>query len=185
MAAWTGRLSRATSSSRWADHGFRCRQDRPRPQCGQPVGFAVHEPGDAAPQLVPGLPDTGQFFRDIRNYPLGGIGGGGGAEVGHVVEDRPVRLVADRAHHGRRGVGDGPDEFLIAERQQVLQRAAAPGDNDHVDVGAGVELAQGCDDLGYGRVALDRHFPDFEFDGGPAERGVAHARLSWHRSRAR
>ena len=35
---------------------------------------------------------------------------------------------------GVRHFGDGADQRLVGERQQVLDRAAAAGDDDHVDV---------------------------------------------------
>ena len=46
-----------------------------------------------------------------------------------------VGLVADRADDRRAAGGDGADERLVRERQQVLERAAAAGDDDDVDLG--------------------------------------------------
>ena len=43
---------------------------------------------------------------------------------------------------GVRGRVHGPDQRLVGERQQVLDRAAAAGDHDHVDVGVAVEAVE-------------------------------------------
>ena len=123
-------------------HDFGGGQHRAGTQRRQPVCFPLHQPGGRTAEMVPRLPDPGELFRNVRNDPFGGVGGRRGAEVGDVVEDGPVRLVPDRAHHGRGRVGNGPDEFLVAERQQVLQGASAAGDDDHVHVRAGVQFPQ-------------------------------------------
>ena len=103
-------------------------------QGGHPVGFAFHQPRHAAPELVAGLPNPGEFFRDVGNDPLGGVRGRGGPKVGDVVEDGPVRLMADRADHRCGRAGHCPDQVLVAEGEQVLQSAAAAGDDDDVNV---------------------------------------------------
>ena len=51
-----------------------------------------------------------------------------------------VDVVADRRDDGGAGGGDRADQGLVAERQEVLDRAAAAGDDDDVDVGPRVEL---------------------------------------------
>ena len=89
----------------------------------------------------------GQLLGDVGHDQLGGVGGRRGADVGHQVEQRAVGLVADRGHHRRPGLGDRADQPLVGERQQVLDRAAAPGDHDHVDVGVVVEPLQRRDHL--------------------------------------
>ena len=92
--------------------------------------------------------------------------------IGHVVEQGRVLLVPDRAHHRRPARRDRPDQRLVGEREQVLQRAAAPGDHDHVHVGVLVEAPQRVDDL-RGRVrSLHRRLLDPEPHGRPAPPGV-------------
>ena len=66
------------------------------------------------------------------------------------------------------------DRGLVAERQQLFNRAAAAGDDDDVDLGSGIEIAQRLADLGDGRGALHRHLANVESDGGPAPFGVFH-----------
>ena len=59
------------------------------------------------------------------------------------------------------------EQALVGEREQVLERAAAPGDHDHLDLGVGVKLAQRLDDLA-GRVgALHGGLLDPEADRRP------------------
>ena len=74
------------------------------------------------------LGDQLQFLGQIGHDPLGRVGRRRRGEVGDVVEQRDVGLVPDRAdHRGARGV-HGPHQRLVAERQQVLDAAAAAGD---------------------------------------------------------
>ena len=79
--------------------------------------------------------DAGLLIADVGHDALGGVGRGRGAPVGDEVQQRGVGLVADRADHRRAHRRDRADQGLVGERQQVLDRAAAPGhDDDHVDV---------------------------------------------------
>ena len=62
--------------------------------------------------------------------------------------------MADRAdHRGARG-GDRADERFVAERQQVLDTAAAARDDDHLDGRIGVQAAQRLSYLDRGGRAL-------------------------------
>ena len=87
-------------------------------------------------------PDPGEFLRDVRDDPLGRIRGCGRPQVRHVVEQGPVGLMADGADNRRGRSGTARIKFLAAEGQQVLQRPAAAGNDDDVDVGAGVEFRE-------------------------------------------
>src|SRR5690606_22336004 len=74
--------------------------------------------------------------------------------------------VADGGDDGDGGGGDGAGQTLVVEAPQVLDRAAAAGDDDHVRAGyraaglQGVEAADGVGHLAAGGVALDHHRPD-------------------------
>ena len=81
-------------------------------------------------------------------------------------------LVADRADDRRAAGGDRADQRLVGERQQVLERAAAAGDDDDVDLGVGVEPLQRGGDLGHGVRALHRHLLDAEPHRRPAPAAV-------------
>ena len=109
-----------------------------------------------------------ELLGDVGHDPLGCVGGRRGPHVGDEVEQRGVRLVADRAHDRRPARGHGAHQRLVGERQQVLQRAAAAGDHDHVDLGVGVEPLQRRGDLGHRRRPLHRDLLDPEPDRRPA-----------------
>ena len=78
-----------------------------------------------------------------------------GANVGGEVAERRVLLVADRGDDRHRAARDRPNETLVAERQQVLEAAAATGDHDHVEPGHLAQAAQRVDDRRRGARALD------------------------------
>src|SRR5699024_1677691 len=84
---------------------------------------------------------------DVRNDALGGIGGGGGANVRGEVDQRGVDLVADRRDDRGPRARDQAGELLVREGQQVLERAAAAGDDDDVDLVEIVQLSQRRGDL--------------------------------------
>ena len=73
--------------------------------------------------------------------------------AGDEVEERGVRLVADRRHDRRTRCVDRTDQALVGEGQQVLDAAAAAGDDDDVDLGVGLE---GLGDLAVDAVLAER-----------------------------
>ena len=75
MAECERTLSRSTSSWRWADHDVGGEQHGAGAQGRQPVALAFDEPGDAATELIPCLPDPDELLCDVGNYPLRGVGG--------------------------------------------------------------------------------------------------------------
>ena len=68
---------------------------------------------------------------------FGGVGRGGRPKVGDEVAQRVVGFMADGADHGGGARRDLAAQRLVGERQQVLDAAAAAGDDDHVDRGVG------------------------------------------------
>ena len=58
--------------------------------------------GDARADPCARLLHAREFFRDIRDHALRGIRRRGCAQVGDIVEQRPVGLVPDRADDRRR-----------------------------------------------------------------------------------
>src|SRR4051794_24481256 len=56
-----------------------------------------------------------------------------GTRVGREVAERRVLLVADGRHDRHGAGGDRPHQPLVAEGKEILEAAAAPGDDDHVD----------------------------------------------------
>jgi hypothetical protein len=85
------------------------------------------------------------LLADLRDDPVGGVRGRGRPHVGDVVDEGRVRLVADRGDHRRAARGDGAHQPLVGERQEVLDRAAAPRDHDDLDLGIGVQPPESLD----------------------------------------
>ena len=79
----------------------------------------------------------------------------------------------DGADHGGLAGGHGPDERLVGERQQVLDRPATAGNDDDLYRRVRVEALQAVDDLGDGVPALDRNLLHPEPHRGPAPGGIA------------
>ncbi len=86
---------------------------------------------------------------------LGRVGRRGGG-VADEVADGLVRRMADRAHDRLRAGGDGAAEPLVVERGEVLQRAAAARDQDHVHARLAHQTGERGDDLARRGLALDR-----------------------------
>ena len=66
----------------------------------------------------------------------------------------------------------GADQRLVGERQQVLDRAAAAGDDDDVDLGVALQPGERLHHLGGGALALHGGVGDLEGDVRPAAPGV-------------
>ncbi len=68
----------------------------------------------------------------VRHDELRGRGWRRGADVRGEVGERDVDLVADAADHGHAVGDDRPDDALVVERPQVLEAAAAAGEDRHL-----------------------------------------------------
>ena len=143
---------------------------------------AAAELGEVAPGLRAGPPqrlqralakagDAHQQLAAHRHGAFGGGGGRGGAQVGDMVDQRPVGLVADGGDHRDRAVGDGAHHRLLVEAPEVFQRAAAARHDQQVgprDFSARrqrVEAADGGGDLVGRGFALHPHRPDQHMTG--------------------
>ena len=98
--------------------------------------------------------DVLELLASIRDDQARSVGGRRRAAVGDQVAQRNVALVPHGGDDDGRAGRDRTAEPLVRERQEILQRAAAARDHDHVDIGAGVERRQGAQDLGYRALAL-------------------------------
>ena len=107
---------------------------------------------------------------------LRGVRGGRAADGGDVVEQRAVGVVADRGDHRHPEQRDRAAEGLVAEAEQVGQRAAAAGDDRDLDPAHGGEIPEGADDRGR-RVAVLHGGEAPDEPSGPAATGSA-ARMS-------
>ena len=115
-----------------------------------------------------------QLLGHVGDQLLGGVGGRRGPHVGHQVEQRRVGLVTDRGDDRLPGAGDRPHQGLVAEGQQVLDRAASTRHDDHVDLGVAVEAGEGIDHVVRRARALHRGVRRREGDARPAPAGVLH-----------
>ena len=70
-----------------------------------------------------------------------------GADVGGEIAQRRVLLVADRGHDRHAARCHRADDAFVAERQEVLEAAAAAGEHDHLDVVVVTQRLQRVDDL--------------------------------------
>src|SRR5215210_1887442 len=78
----------------------------------------------------------------------------GGANVRDQVAQRRVLLVPDGRDDRDCAVGNRPHEALVAEREQVLEAAAAARDHDHFDARRGAQATDGVDDRRRGAGSL-------------------------------
>src|SRR5580700_10670755 len=73
-----------------------------------------------------------QPLTGIGNYQLCGAGRGWRAQVSHEIRDREVDLVADAGHDWNRAAEYRARHALVVEGPQILERAAAARDNQHI-----------------------------------------------------
>ena len=85
-------------------------------------------------------------------------------QVSREVGERRVRLVPDADDDRHRRVDDRADHALVVEAPQVLERAAAAGKDQHVEVWVVVEALERADDGRRGLVALDAARAEHELD---------------------
>ncbi len=155
------------------EHRLGAAQGGPRAELLELRDVVAEAMGEAGRQPRAQLRDEGPLLGDVRHDALRRVGRGGGPEVGDVVEQRTVVLVADRADDGSGCRGHRPQHLLVAEAEQGLRVAAAAGDDDDIDLGVGVEDLERRDRLGHAPVALHRRVDRAEPHLRPAELGVA------------
>ena len=83
----------------------------------------------AAASRSRGATQRAGHLEPVRHDDLRGGGRRRGADVGREVGERHVDLVPDAAHDRQRVRDDRPDDPLVVERPQVLERAAAAGED--------------------------------------------------------
>ena len=136
-SCWCRRVRwRATCSARGA------RQPRQRPRALEDRTAAM-----AVQAARPRASSRGARLAAVQRHGgLGGVGRRGAAHRGDVVEQRAVGVVADRGDDRHAQQRDRAAQRLVAEAQEVGQRAAAAGDDHDLDLGEGGQLLQGAGD---------------------------------------
>jgi len=132
-------------------------EDPAAPEPGQAIfeqrQALLHRRLKARPELEH-APDQGVFLPDDQ---LGGGRRRGGAQVGDEVGDRIVGLVAHGRDDRRPGGRDRARHGFLVEGPEILQRAAAPRHNDHVEPGDPVQHLKGLHDLAGRFFSLHSH----------------------------
>ena len=121
-----------------------------------PSVAAIRRDDEAAVRGVEPCPEVVRIRHDERC----GCGRRRCARVRREVHERGVLLVSDRGHHGDGAGGDGSHHRLVAEREQVLEAAAATGENHDVDVVARRQRSKTGDDRGRRAAALHTRLAD-------------------------
>ena len=93
----------------------------------------------------------------VRHCQLGCRRGRRSAQVGDKIADGKVCFMTDRRDDRRAARGDRACEGFVVERPQILHRAAASADDQHVALSLRVELPQGVDQLCRRSLALHQN----------------------------
>ena len=88
--------------------------------------------------------------------------------IGNEIGDGKVYLVADAADYGDSRTIDSPGDGFLVERPQVLQGAAAPGEDQHVTFPALIGFIDSLCDLLRRTFTLYRHRVDDDSGAGVA-----------------
>ena len=116
--------------ARARDDGLASRQragDRPE-IAAQPLGEAQ----DRAPRPAVEVRERGDELGANGRREFGRRGRRRRAQIRRVVDQRPVGLVADRGDQRDRAARGGAHHALVVEAHEVLERAAAARDDQHV-----------------------------------------------------
>src|SRR2546422_72788 len=103
------------------------------PQCSHVIASDLERLADLPDQGVARAVDPRHELGHVRGDELRGCARRGRADIRDEVDDRHVRLMADRAHDGHPGGRDGPCQAFVVEAPQVLERSATARDDDDVD----------------------------------------------------
>ena len=109
--------------------------ERPRQFAGggaQPVAARCELPAHDVAVARALILDIGDELGAHRHGGLGRRGGRGRAEVGGVIDERGVGLVADAGDDRDAARGDRAHDDLLVEAPQILDRAAAARDDQQV-----------------------------------------------------
>ena len=89
----------------------------------------VQQPGDRGRGPIPRPAERPEPLRPVRHHELRRRGRGRRPDVRREVGERHVDLVADPGHDRQPVLDDRPDDPFVVERPEVLERAAAAGED--------------------------------------------------------
>ncbi len=134
------------------------------------VQVAVHEPQQAVAAQIESAPQ----FDGVGRQQFGCPARSGRAEIGGEIGDGEIDLMAHGADHWADRGANGPGQGFVVEGLEVLDRAAAPAENNGVGGRqVGVDGRQRLDYFSGGLVALHRNGIDGEVERGQAAPGDA------------
>ena len=123
---------------------------------------------------VPVPDDPLEEFGPVSHHQFGGRRRRGSPHVGDEVGNRKIDLVPHGRDDGNARRRDRPDDDLLVERPEVLERsAAAPYDQD-VEAAHLVKLLDGAGDLAGRALTLHRDWIEHDGDAGIALMGDLH-----------
>ncbi len=128
----------------------RARQAKRQPI--EPLRFGLERRARAPRQRELEVAQDALLRRAGGRHELGGGGRRRGAQVGGEIDEGHVGLVADAAHDLDRRRPHGTHDALVVEGPEILERAAAAADDEHVDL---APLSREPDRGAQGRRRLD------------------------------
>ena len=138
----------------------RGRAAKPRALGGEPLAMPLDRAVRAASSPARARSSEARSSREVGNDEPCGRRRGRGADVRGEVAERRVLLVSDGADDGHRATRHCADDALVAERQQILEAAAAAREDDDVDLRLGADRGERLGD-GHRRArALDERLGD-------------------------
>src|SRR6476646_4497094 len=120
----------------------------------QALPILIERAPHAARERSPGAVEPAEQLSQFRHDELSRSRRGRGADVRREVAERRVLLVPYSGDHGDGALGDRPDDTFVAEGEEILEAAAAAGEDDDVHVRVLAESSDRGDDLAGGARAL-------------------------------
>src|SRR3990170_2847340 len=138
---------------------------QPVPEPGEPcriaLELAAHGESEPPARALEPRAQVAQVGHDESS----GRGRRGGPDVGGQIAERRVLLVPDGGDNGHGGCRDGPDDRLVAEREEILEAPASARENYDVHLGVRGQCPKGSDDRSGGSLALNASFADDDLRG--------------------
>ncbi len=132
------------------------------------LSVAAERPSDGAVHELAKPAEPVLQVDQVGHDETGGRGGSRGTNVGGEIAERRVLLVADGRDDGYGACCERPDDGLVAERQEIVEAPAAPGDDDDVDSRMGCDPPDRRGDAPAGASALDARLGDDDVSRGEA-----------------
>ena len=134
------------------------------------IGGCAYALPDAAARLI----NKCQLLHNIRDNALCSVCRGGCAHICRQVDQCPVILMPNSRYDWGNACSGGAHYAFIGKTDQVFKRAAAPRNDDHINVRVGIKLADSLYDFRRALCPLHMHMFNSEVDSRPAEPRISH-----------